>query len=74
MGAAKVSSRPGARTCIHRFRYLGEKLVKPVLFKGKICGHIDGELVLDSNGKAIGFKNIGELRVPPADPNDKKRK
>lgn len=46
-----------------RFRYLGDKKVQPVMtVGGKMIGYVDGEAVVDKNGKEIPFKQIGELR------------
>jgi len=61
---AKTShGAPGTRSSRHRFRYLGEKRVVPVMTKGgKMIGYVDGEAVVDANGKEIPFKMIGELR------------
>jgi len=66
MAAARPSSKTGHKTCIHRYRYLGDKRVTPVMTVGKkMIGYVDGQPVLDSNGREIPFKQIGELRVPP---------
>jgi hypothetical protein len=47
---------------------LDGKIVKPVLYAGRHEGHgtymagaIEGELVLDKNGKPLPFKSIGIL-------------
>lgn len=46
-----------------RFRYLGDKKVQPVMtVGGKMIGYVDGEAVVDKDGKEIPFKQIGELR------------
>jgi hypothetical protein len=58
-----VSGAPGTRSSRHRHRYLGEKRVYPVMTTGrKMIGYVDGEAVVDANGKEIPFKMIGELR------------
>jgi len=61
---AKVGSgAPGTRSSRHRFRYVGDKKVQPVMTKGgKMIGYVDGEAVVDKDGKEIPFKQIGELR------------
>jgi hypothetical protein len=61
---AKVGSgSPGYRNSRHRFRYLGDKRVYPVMTKGgKMIGYINGEAVVDINGREVPFKKIGELR------------
>jgi len=61
---AKVGSgSPGCRNSRHRFRYIGDKKVQPVMTKGgKMIGYVDGEAVVDKDGKEIPFKQIGELR------------
>ena len=62
----------GHRTCIHRFRYLGDKKVIPVMsVGGKMIGYVDGVPVTDATGREIPFKQIGELRVPPEPPKKK---
>ena len=54
---------PGHRNSRHKFRYLGEKRVYPVMTKGgKMIGYVDGEAVTDKDGREIPFKKIGELR------------
>jgi len=54
---------PGHRNSKHKFRYLGEKRVYPVMTKGgKMIGYVDGEAVTDRDGREIPFKKIGELR------------
>jgi len=54
---------PGHRNSRHRFRYVGDKKVQPVMTKGgKMIGYIDGEAVVDKDGREIPFKKIGELR------------
>jgi len=61
---AKVGhGTPGHRNSRHRFRYLGEKRVIPVMTKGgKMIGYVDGEAVVNQDGREIPFKKIGELR------------
>ena len=61
---AKVGSgSPGHRNSRHRFRYVGDKKVQPVMTKGgKMIGYVDGEAVVDKDGREIPFKKIGELR------------
>jgi len=61
---AKVGTgAPGTRSSRHRYRYLGDKKVQPVMTKGgKMIGYVDGEAVVDENGREIPFKKIGELR------------
>lgn len=61
---AKVGhGAPGHRNSKHRFRYLGEKRVYPVMTKGgKMIGYVDGEAVTDNDGREIPFKKIGVLR------------
>lgn len=62
----------GHRTSVHRFRYLGDKRVVPVMTTGrKMIGYVDGVPVLDSNGNELPFKQIGELRIPPEPPKKK---
>ena len=60
--AAKATAVPGFRTSRHRYRFLGEKRVIPVRSGRKMIGYVDGEAVVDANGKEIPFKMIGELR------------
>jgi len=74
MAASKTNPQaggrtPGFKTSILKKRYVGEKEVKPTLYCGRwegygsyISGTVDGELVRDSNGKPLSFKQIGELR------------
>lgn len=61
---AKVGhGSPGTRSSRHRYRYLGDKRVFPVMTKGgKMIGYVDGEAVVDENGREVPFKKIGELR------------
>ena len=61
---AKIGSgTPGHKNSKHRFRYLGDKKVQPVMTRGgKMIGYVDGEAVVDANGREIPFKKIGELR------------
>lgn len=59
---AKATAVPGFRTSRHRYRYLGDKRVIPVQSGKKMIGYVDGEAVVDANGKEIPFKMIGELR------------
>jgi hypothetical protein len=57
------SGTPGHRNSRHRFRYLGDKRVIPVMTGGgKMIGYVDGEAVVDVNGREVPFKKIGELR------------
>jgi hypothetical protein len=41
---------------------LGDKRVIPVQSGNKMIGYVDGEAVVDANGKEMPFKMIGELR------------
>ena len=61
---AKVGSgTPGHKNSKHRYRYLDDKRVQPVMTRGgKMIGYIDGEAVVDKDGREIPFKKIGELR------------
>lgn len=61
---AKVGTgAPGHRNSRHRFRYLDDKRVYPVMTTGgKMIGYIDNEAVVDKDGREIPFKKIGELR------------
>lgn len=60
---AKTSGTVGYKTSKHRFRYLGDKKVQPVMTRGgKMIGYVDGEAVVDRDGREIPFKKIGELR------------
>jgi len=61
---AKVGTgAPGTRSSRHRYRYLGDKRVMPVMTKGsKMIGYVDNEAVVDENGREVPFKKIGELR------------
>jgi hypothetical protein len=72
MGAAKTSSKPGHKNCIHRFRYVGDKRVTPVQQGNRMIGYVDGQAVCDANGRELNFKQIGELRTPPEEPKTKK--
>jgi hypothetical protein len=72
MGAAKVSSKPGNRSCIHRYRYLGDKRVMPVQQGSRMIGYVDGQAVCGPDGRELNFKQIGELRVPVEEPKAKK--
>lgn len=61
-------AKPGTKVK-GRVRYLGDKEVKPTLYCGKWEGHgsymsgtVDGELVRDTHGKPLSFKQIGELQ------------
>lgn len=66
------SGTPGHKTCIHRYRYLGDKKVIPVMTVGrKMIGYVDGVPVLGPDGKELAFKQIGELRIPPEPPKKK---
>jgi hypothetical protein len=65
---AKATARAGYRTSAPKTRMLDGKIVKPVLYAGRHEGHgtymagaIEGELVLDKNGKPLPFKSIGIL-------------
>lgn len=53
---------------INRVRTFNGKPVQNCLYNGLACGHgkyfaamIDGQLVLDENGKPIPFRDLGEL-------------
>lgn len=61
---AKVGhGTPGHRNSVHKLRYLGDKRVYPVMTKGgKMIGYVDGEAVVNNEGREIPFKKIGELR------------
>lgn len=61
---AKVGTgTPGHRNSRHRYRYLGDQKVQPVMTRGgKMIGYINGEAVVDKEGREIPFKKIGELR------------
>ena len=70
--AAQKPGTVGYKTCIHRFRYLGDKKVTPVMtVGGKMIGYVDGAPVVDATGREIPFKQIGELRIPPEPPKKK---
>jgi len=59
-GPAKTGSSKNSK---QRFRYLGDKKVQPVMTKGgKMIGYVDGEAVVDAQGREIPLKQIGELR------------
>jgi len=60
--ASKSTGAPGSRTSHHKFRYLGDKRVMPVQSGRKMIGYMDGEAVVDANGKSMPFKQIGVLR------------
>jgi hypothetical protein len=60
--ATRATGAPGSRTSHHKFRYLGDKRVIPVQSGRKMIGYVDGEAVVDANGKEMPFKMIGELR------------
>ena len=69
---AQKPGTTGHKTCIHRFRYLGDKKVTPVMtVGGKMIGYVDGVAVVDHTGREIPFKQIGELRIPPEPPKKK---
>ncbi len=60
--ATRATGAPGSRSSRHKFRYLGDKRVIPVQSGNKMIGYVDGEAVVDANGKEMPFKMIGELR------------
>ena len=72
MGAVKISSKPGHKNCIHRYRYLGDKRVMPVQQGNRMIGYVDGQAVCDANGRELTFKQIGELRAPVEELKTKK--
>jgi len=68
-----------------RDRYLDEKKVSPIMHydfystpkvNGMLAGHVDGELVVDKNQRAIPYKLIGTLEriIPEAEKNRVRRK
>ena len=60
--ASRPTGAPGSRTSHHKLRYLGDKRVIPVQSGGKMIGYVDGEAVVDAQGKSMPFRSIGELR------------
>jgi len=63
-----VAKHGSGKKLPQKVRKLGEKLVKMVLYNGKAIGHgkyftgeVDGQLVLDANGKPVPLRSIGEL-------------
>jgi len=59
---AKATAVPGFKTSRPKYRFLADKRVIPVQSGRKMIGYVDGEAVVDANGKEIPFKMIGELR------------
>ena len=67
MGKRKVDVNVTTKT---RRRYVGEELVTLVLYDGHNVGHggsymsgsVNGELVVDENGKPLPLKQIGILQ------------
>jgi len=63
---AGVKTRKGGASIV-RHRYLDDKQVKPVKYVGEFGRYISGsiggdfELICDSNGKPLPFKQIGNL-------------
>ena len=66
-------------------RYLDEKKVSPIMhydfystpkINGMLAGHVDGELVVDKNQRAIPYKKIRKLEgnVQASDKNKIRRK
>jgi hypothetical protein len=72
MGAAKVSSKPGHKNCVHRYRYLGDKRVLPVQQGNRMIGYVDGQAVCGPDGRELNFKQIGELKAPVEELKTKK--
>jgi hypothetical protein len=62
-------------------RYLDEKKVSPTMhydfystpkINGMLAGHVDGELVVDKNQRAIPYKKIGKLEGKKQESNKSK--
>ena len=67
MAKGKIEARSAVKV---RKRYVGEDLVTNVLYDGHHKGHgskymsgtVNGELVVDKNGKPLPLKHIGILK------------
>ena len=67
MAKGKIESKSVVKT---RRRYVGKELVTHVLYDGHNVGHggsymsgsVNGELVVDENGKPLPLKQIGILQ------------
>ncbi len=64
-----------------RDRYLDEKKVSPIMtyefystpkIKGMLAGHVDEELVVNKNQRAIPYKKIGKLECKKRESNKSK--
>lgn len=58
--AAKTANNKGSDSNA-RVRKLDGKLVIPTLFGKYMAGMVDGALVLDSSGKPLPLRQIGQL-------------
>lgn len=66
MSRGKIAHKAGVQP--QRVRKLNGVRVTPVLYNGVACGHgkyfagaVDGNMIEDSDGKPLPFRQVGEL-------------